>query len=154
MSAPWTRSHAAGTTATTVAYGRNDKLRADYNALLAESTHTFGLNAIYGRYEALQVETDVLRFGSHGGAGHHGHEDGSQTGGNVLYALTAGGVRTVGRWAGWDGGAGGDITWYRVPTVLQPTHGRRPRSFHLFVRVRPPAPMGRMGEMVMTRIGH
>ena len=46
------------------------------------------------------VETDVLRFGSHGGEGHHGHEDGSQTGGNVLYALTAGGVRTVGRWAG------------------------------------------------------
>jgi hypothetical protein len=153
-SASWTRSHALGTTATTVAYGRNDKLRADYNALLLESTHTFGRNAVYGRYEGLQVETDVLRFGTHGGEGHHGHEDGAQSGGKVLHALTLGGVRTIGRWSGWDVAAGADFTLYRVPDILQPTHGEHPRSFHLFVRVRPPAPMGRMGEMIMSRVGH
>jgi hypothetical protein len=154
VSASWVRSHASGTTATTLAYGRNDKLRADYNALLAESTHTFGPNAVYGRYETLQVETDVLRFGTHGGEGHHGHEDGAQAGGNVLHAFTLGGVRTIGRWSGWDVGAGADVTFYRVPDILQPTHGERPRSFHVFIRVRPPASMGRMGEMVMSKVGH
>ncbi|HJR58537.1 MAG TPA: hypothetical protein VJ813_04040 [Vicinamibacterales bacterium] len=153
-SASWTRPHSRGTTATTVAYGRNDKNGSDRNAFLAESTHTFGATAAYGRYEVLQVETDVLRFGSHGGAGHHGHEDGAQAGDEVVQALTIGGVRTIGRWAGWEAGVGGDVTFYRVPALLQPTHGERPTSAQLFLRVRPPAPMGRMVDMVMTKIGH
>lgn len=153
-SASWIRPHPGGTTATTVAYGRNDKLRAAYTAFLAESTHTFGLNALYARYESLQVETDVLRFGTHGGEGHHGHEDGAQTGGHILHALTVGGVRTMTRWSGWDVAAGADLTLYRVPDILQPTHGERPTSFHLYLRMRPPAPMGRMADMIMTRIGH
>jgi hypothetical protein len=151
-SASWLRSGRGGTTAATVAYGRNDKRLADYNALLAEATQTFGLNAIYGRYEALEVETDVLRFGTHGGEGHHGHEDGAQTGGNLLHALTLGGARTFARWSGWDVAGGADATFYDVPAILQPTHGVRPRSFHVFIRVRPPAPMGRMGEMVVGRV--
>lgn len=153
-SASWIRPHARGTTASTVAYGRNDKLRAAFNAFLAESTHTFGGNALYGRYEGLQVESDVLRFGTHGGEGHHGHEDGAQTGGDVVHALTLGMVRTIGRPSGWDVAAGGDLTLHRVPGILQPTHGERPTSFHLYVRVRSPAPMGRMVDMVMTKIGH
>lgn len=153
-SASWIRPHSSGSTATTLAYGRNDKDGAGRNAFLAESTHTFGANALYGRYEALQVETDVLRFGTHGGAGHHGHEDGARAGDDVVQALTIGGVRTIGRWSGWDVGAGADLTLYTVANVLQPTHGERPTSMHLFVRVRPPAPMGRMLDMVMTKIGH
>ena len=153
-SASWTRSHALGTTATTLAAGRNDKAGDDYNALLAESTHTFGANAIYGRLEALQVEEDVLRFGSHGGGGHHAHDEGTAVKPPWLQALTLGAVRTVGRWAGWDLGVGGDVTFYSVPTILQPTHGERPRSVHVYLRVRPPAPMGRMVDMVMTKIGH
>ena len=62
-SAAWMRPHSRGATATTVAYGRNNKIHADNNAFLAESTHTFGRNAVYGRYEAVEVEGDVLRFG-------------------------------------------------------------------------------------------
>ena len=54
-----------GWTAATVAYGRNNKLGGDFNAFLAEATHTFGANSVYGRFESLQVETDVLRFGKH-----------------------------------------------------------------------------------------
>lgn len=154
VSGAWTRRHARGTTATTVAFGRNDKTGDDYNAFLAESTHSFGANAVYGRFELLQVESDVLRFGSHGGGGHHAHDDDHPEGPAVVQALTLGGVRTVSRWSGWDVGIGGDVTLYRVPDVLQPTHGERPTSFHLFLRVRPPAPMGRMVDMVMTRIGH
>ena len=53
-SAAWTRPHSRGATATTVAYGRNDKISDDNNAFLAESTHTFGANALYGRYEAVR----------------------------------------------------------------------------------------------------
>ena len=153
-SGSWIRPHSRGTTATTLAYGRNNKPQAAYNAFIAESTHTFGANAFYGRFEALQVESDVLRFGTHGGDGHHGHEGGAQSGGDYLQALTLGGVRTVSRWSGWDVGVGGDVTIYGVPSVLQPTHGENPASAHLYVRVRPPAPMGRMVDMVMSKIGH
>ena len=54
--------------------------------------------------------------------------------------------------AGWDLAVGGDVTFYRVPDILQPTHGDNPTSFHVFLRLRPPAPMGRMVDMVMTRV--
>lgn len=152
-SAAWTRPHSRGTTATTVAFGRNNKPGDDYNAFLAESTHTFGANAVYGRLEAVQVEGDVLRFGSHGGGGHHA-EDEEPQGLPRVQAVTLGGVRTISRWSGWDVGVGGDFTFYRVPDILQPTHGERPTSVHFYLRVRPPAPMGRMVNMVMTKIGH
>jgi hypothetical protein len=149
-SASWTR----GGTSTSLIYGRNEKTSADYNAVLAESTHRFGLNAVYGRYEATQVETDVLRFGSHdtGKLKVDGHviEDRNRV--DLVQALTLGGLRTLSRRWGWDLGAGGDVTFYAVPELLKPTHGRRPVSFHLFFRVRPPAPMGRMVDATM--IGH
>ena len=151
-SVSWTGSLRRATTATTIAYGRNDKAGTAYNAFLAETNIELGSNIVYGRVENLQVEADLLRFGSHGGDGHdHGDEEDA---GNFVSALTLGGVRRVGRWAGWDLGAGGDVTFYGVPSILRPTHGNNPVSFHFFVRVRPPAPMGRMQDMVMTRGMH
>ena len=144
-------------TATTAAYGRNAKLDGDYNALLLESTHRFGSNAIYGRFEAAQVETGVLRFGSHLFRGNtkafRAHVSDSSGEIAAVNALTVGGARTLARPSGWDVGAGADVTFYKVPTILQPTHGERPVSFHVFLRVRPPAPMGRMVDVVMSRIG-
>jgi hypothetical protein len=154
-SVTWVRSGSRGRTATTAAYGRNDKLDADYNAFLLESTHTFGANAAYLRYEAVQVETGVLRFGSHVFRGETKaiHQHVSDSSGDVaaVQALTLGGVRTFARPSGWDLGAGADVTFYRVPSILQPTHGERPTSFHVFLRLRPPAPMGRMVDMTMTK---
>jgi hypothetical protein len=151
-SGSWLRRHGSGTTATTLAYGRNDKHDAAFNALLAESTHTFGLNTIYGRMEVLQPETELLRFGTHHQGGHsHGEEPGGEP---FLSSLTLGGVRTIGRWSGWDLGAGGDVTFYGVPDILQPTHGDNPVSLHVFLRLRPPAPMGRMIDMIMTKGMH
>ena len=149
-SASWT----GGAHATTVIYGRNDKATGDYNVGLAESTHTFGRTAVYGRYEAVQVETDVLRFGSHntGKLKRHAHVLDDINRADVVQALTLGGVRTFGRWSGWDAGVGGDITGYRVPALLQPTHGRNPVSFHLFLRLRPPTSMGRMVNMTMINM--
>ena len=153
-SAAWTRPHSSGSTSTTLAWGHNNKSGSDNNAFVAESTHLFGANAVYGRYEAVQVEGDVLRFGSHGGGGHHAHEEGESEATPLVQALTLGAVRTVSRRAGWDLGVGGDVTFYGVPQILKPTHGERPTSFHLYLRVRPPAPMGRMVNMVMSKIGH
>jgi len=72
----------------------------------------------------------------------------------MMHALTLGGVRTIGVWSGWDVAAGADVTLYRVPEILEPTHGDSPWSVHIFLRVRPPAPMGRMVDMVITKIGH
>jgi hypothetical protein len=155
-SVTWVRGGSGGRTATTAGFGRNDKLDADYHALLLESTHTFGANAAYGRYEAVQVESGVLRFGSHVFRGETKafHQHVSDSSGEIAFvqALTLGGERTFARPFAWDVGVGADITFYNVPSILQPTHGERPTSFHVFLRVRPPAPMGRMVDVVMSRL--
>jgi hypothetical protein len=157
MSGSWMLKRGEDWTSTTVAYGRNDKHEVSYNAFLAESTHVMGLNAVYARAEVLQVETDVLRFGTHvsPGAG-KGSSNGLDDLGriDVVKALTVGGVRRLPEWRGWDLGAGGDVTFYGVPEILKPFHGERPVSFHLFLRIRSPAPMGRMHDMTMTKGMH
>ena len=56
------------------------------------------------------------------------------------------------RRAGWDLAAGADVTGYAFPQILAPLYGERPLSFHVFVRLRPPAPMGRMMDVTMTRM--
>jgi len=151
-SASWRRTRANGWTSTTVAYGRNDKQDFDYNALLGEATHVSGLNTVYGRFEAVQVETDLLRFGEHAG---HDHGVGTPVipaPPATVKALTLGGERKISDWSGWDVGAGADVTFYGVPDVLRPSYGDHPVSFHVFLRVRPPAPMGRMTDAIMTRM--
>jgi hypothetical protein len=146
-------SYARGATAATIAYGRNDKPGKDFNAWLAEATRTFGANALYGRFEAVQVETDLLRFGVHGFGGRKNADVPEGTGGiDVVSAVTLGASRRIARRAGWDVSAGADATMYAVPGVLEPTHGARPVSFHVFLRIRPPAPMGRMIDVTMTRM--
>jgi hypothetical protein len=152
-SGSWMRRRDGGWTAATVAYGRNNKVGSDFNAFLAEATHTFGPYAAYGRLEATNVESDLLRFGIHtfiGTSKAHVPETGE--GRDTVTAVTLGGLRTLARPWGWDLGAGADVTFYAVPDVLKPTHGDSPVSFHVFFRVRPPAPMGRMIDMVMTKI--
>lgn len=146
-SGSWTTDSAAAS----VIYGRNDKSVESYNVLLAEGRQAFGATSLYGRYEAVQVETDLLRFGSHdtGKLKQNAHvlDDINRT--DLVQALTLGALQQFARWGGWDLGVGGDATVYRVPAALQPTHGRRPVSFHVFLRLRPPASMGRMVNMTM-----
>jgi hypothetical protein len=150
-SASWMRQRTHGWTAATAVYGRNNKLGADFNAFLAEATHTFGPNVAYGRFESLQVESDVLRFGRHtfiaSKAVAHVPETGE--GRDVVSTITLGGVRTLATPRGWDVGAGADVTFYAVPTDLRPIYGSSPVSFHVFVRVRPPG-AGRMMDMTMA----
>jgi hypothetical protein len=164
-SASWLRRRGNAWTAATAVYGRNNKIGGDFNAFLAEATHTFGANNLYGRFESLQVESDVLRFGRHTFVATskleattvatakivaHEHVPESGEGRDVVSTLTLGGGRTLARPWGWDLGAGADVTFYGVPEVLRPYYGNSPVSFHVYFRVRPPAPMGRMMNMTMT----
>ena len=101
----------------------------------------------------MQCETDVLRFGIHqfvGGTKAHVPE--GVGGVTAIGAFTLGGLRTLARPGGWDLGAGADVTAYAFPAILKPLYGERPVSFHVFFRLRPPAPMGRMMDMTMTRM--
>lgn len=153
-SASWMRKRASGWTAATVAYGRNNKLGGDFNAFLGEATHVVGANAFYTRVESLQVESDVLRFGEHTFVGSsklvaHQHVPETGEGRDVVSAFTLGGLRTLARPWAWDFGAGADVTFYIVPDTLRPYYGSSPVSFHVFFRVRPPAPMGRMMDTMM-----
>ena len=106
----------------------------------------------YGRYEAVELETDLLRFASHNTGKlkrrSHVFDDLNRT--DLVQVLTLGAVRVVSRWRGWDVGAGGDVTGYGVPSALEATHGRHPVSFHLFVRIRPPQ-AARLKDVTMIR---
>jgi hypothetical protein len=153
-SGTWTRRDGDVWHSTTIAFGRNDKHNAAYNAFIAESTYVRGRNTAYGRLETLQVETPVLLFGAHPIVDDHGDDPHVKPVIDTVTALTLGGVRKIREWNGWDVGAGADVTFYGVPANLEASHGKRPVSFHAFVRLRPPAPMGRMLDMVMTKGMH
>ena len=135
-------------TAVTAAFGRNDKIGGANVAWLAEITQRLGRTTVYGRGELFQPEIDLLLTGTHG----HIHA-GEELRRDWVSALTAGATRDLTAWRGFDLAAGGDVTIYGVPGVLRPAYGDSPVSFHVFLRVRPPAPMGRMWNHVMSR-GH
>ena len=147
-SGSWLKERQSGFTAVTVAYGRNDKPSGAFNALLAEVTSHRGDLSLYGRLETLQVETALLE------------SDGtdvtdalsSTSPRDVVTAVTAGGVRDFSHWRRFEIGGGADVTTYVVPDDLRPTHGDHPVSFHVFLRIRPPAGhMGRMWNMRMAQ---
>jgi hypothetical protein len=148
MSGSWVRARENGWTAATAVVGHNAKSAGHGNSVfLAEATHRIGRTSLYGRWESAQVETDVLLTGGHGD--HHGGH--SRLEPAWVTALTAGAARDFLNWRGYEVGAGADLTAYRVPGLLQTAYGDAPLSFHVFLRVRPPAPMGRMWNHVMTR---
>jgi hypothetical protein len=150
-SASWTARRARGWTAATVAYGRNNDPGRDFNSWLAEATHVVGRTAVYGRAERVDRETDVLRFGIHGFVGgSKAHVPEGVGGVTAIGGFTAGAVRTLARRAGWDVAAGADVTTYTLPAILTPLYGDRPVSVHVFFRLRPPAPTGRMTDVTMT----
>ncbi len=150
-SASWTARRADGWTAATLAWGRNNDPGEDFTSLLAEATHVAGKTTIYGRAERTDRESDMLRFGIHefvGGSKAHVPEG---IGGiTAIGAFTVGAARTIARPSGWDLAVGADVTTYAFASILKPLYGDRPVSTHVFFRLRPPAPMGRMVDMTMT----
>ena len=144
-SASWTRPSGANVSAVTLAYGRNDTDHGARNAVLIEAARRRNLNTVYGRFEALQVETALL------GRGQMSEELAADIRDRV-YALTIGGVRDVIDAAGLKGGFGADVTFYRTPDSLTSAYGGHPVSFHLFFRLQPKS--GMMGAMWNMRMGH
>jgi hypothetical protein len=146
-SVAWQRTGAHGYTAVTAMAGHNQKsLDGGFTALLAEATQRYNSWSVYGRAETLQVETLVLQTGG----AFHSHT--MPTPKDGLAAGTAGVVRDLPSWRGFEIGFGGDVTFYGVPEALRPYYGSSPVSAHVFLRVRPPAGhMGRMWNMRMAR---
>ncbi len=140
-SAAWQSPTANGLTAVTVGYGVNAAHGSRRHSVFIEGNRRVGANALFGRAELVQVETDLLL-----GAAEVEHDQRKDSVG----AFTVGGVRDVLRWRGFEGGVGGQVTFYAVPEVLTPTHGRHPVSFQVFFRLRPPA--GHMGRMINMRM--
>jgi hypothetical protein len=149
----WNQPRHGGSTALTLAWGRNWKLGGTYDAMLAELTRQYGWRgSIYWRAEAVQVEDDVLRTGVHtfhgGRKKAHVVLPGAR---DFVGAFTLGATKTFWQPRGWDAAIGGQVTSYGVPGMLAPFYGEQPPwSVQLFVRVRPPA-MHRMVDVTMTK---
>jgi hypothetical protein len=128
--------------------------------VFVEGARHTATTTVYGRFEAVQSETAVLlsSTATEGvtipetcpsvvhclGLDDRRHD--------TVLALTAGAVRDVLSWRGLEGGVGADVTFYGVPSALEPAYSSHPISFHVFFRLRPPAgPMGRMWNMRMSQ---
>jgi hypothetical protein len=144
-SASWTRTNGAAISAVTAAYGHNDTDHGGRNAFLVEGSRHADMNTVYGRFEALQVETALLQTDLV-------VEGPAATIKDPVFAFTVGGVRDILAWRGFTGGLGADVSFYGVPSALKPEYSSHPISFHAFFRVRPPAgAMGRMWNMRMSQ---
>jgi hypothetical protein len=141
-SGSWLKRDGEDFTAVTAAYGVNAAEDIDRASWLVEATRRRGVHVLYARAEAVGVETSTLLDDpaiSHAVT-------------NTVAALTLGGVRDLPSWHDMQAGIGAAVTFYGVPAPLEVTHGRRPVSFQVFIRLRPAAgAMGRMWNMHMIK---
>ena len=113
--------------------------------MFVEGSRHLDMNTFYGRFEVVQVETALLQTDTL-------FEGPAADVKDPVFAFTAGGVRDIVAWHGFEGGLGADVTFYRVPDALQPMYSAHPVSLHVFFRLRPPAgSMGRMWNMRMSQ---
>jgi hypothetical protein len=138
----WLRQRGSDYTAFTLAVGRTARTYSLVGAVLAEGTERVGRTSIYGRFERVSQETEILLFPE---VVHHPHP-GELV--DPVRAYTAGAVRDLVTVGGLLLGVGGDVTLYEPPPLLQITHGPHPVSYHLFIRVARP-PEQRMWNMTM-----
>lgn len=145
VSASWTRQRATGFTAMTAAFGRNERQYSLVRSFMAEATHKRGRSSIYGRFEATEVETEILLFPQIVHVPHPGELV------DLVHAYTVGAVRDIATIRQAAIGIGGGVTFYGVPALLENTHDVHPVSFQVFVRVSPSNLMGRMWDMTMAQ---
>ena len=106
--------------------------------------------SLYTRVEHLQVATESLSFPF---LIHTPHSFETI---DWLSSATIGGVLNVNTRGPFEIGIGADATFYDVPANLRSSpqttmYGASPKSFHVFIRVRPRAPsMGHMWNMIMS----
>lgn len=144
VSGSWLSESPTRFAAVTIALGHNSKVSGGYTAFLADATVGRDLNSFYGRFEALQVETELLATGVADSGGH------ANAPRDTVIAFTAGAVRDLWSWNGLKLGVGADVTFYGAPDALAGSYGSHPVSFHVFGRVRMPARFGRMWDHFMT----
>jgi hypothetical protein len=142
-SVSWFRERPSGFTAVTAAVGWNVRHYSTVHALLAEVTHQSSATSVYARIEDLTVETEILLFPEIVHRPHPGELV------DPIREITSGVVRDLANVHGFQMGVGGDVSFYGVPDLLKFTHGDHPVSYHIFLRVRPPARGGRMWNMTM-----
>jgi len=130
-------------TAVTAAVGQTVRNFSTVHALLVEATQQIDRTFVYGRYENLRVETEILLFPQIVHRPHPGELV------DPVRALTVGAVRDLADIRGFKVGLGGDLVFYDVPELLQFTHGTRIRSGHVFLRMRPPSRGPRMWDRTM-----
>ena len=147
VSASWFRERVSGYSALTAAAGWNARQFSTVYALLAEGTHHVGRTSVFGRYEYLTAETEILLFPELVHRPHPGELV------DPIQAFTAGSVREVARVRGLSFGAGGDVTFYQLPPLLQITHEAHPVSFNVFLRIARADPSKRMWNTTMAS-GH
>lgn len=145
FSASWLHPREDGLKAMTFGYGVNAAHGERRSGVFGEFTLERGANSVSTRVDVQQVETTTLLTGA---IPEEGHEEPQAT----VAAITLGGARRLATWRGFEGALGAHLTFYGVPAVLQATHGERPISFQVFLRVRLPAGgMGRMWNMRMSQ---
>jgi hypothetical protein len=145
-SGSWIVRNGGDFTAVSAGYGINVASGTHRFALFGEATRHTGDTSIFGRVEAVQVETGLLLNDT---------IDELQAGGgarNTVGAFTAGVLQDVVHWRGVECGVGAAVTAYAVPGPLKSSYGSIPVSFQLYLRIRPPAgKMGRMWNMRMSQ---
>ncbi|HWF83554.1 MAG TPA: hypothetical protein VG222_01835 [Vicinamibacterales bacterium] len=145
-SASWFRQRGSNYSAITAAVGWNARQYSTVHAVLVEGTQHFGRTSIYGRFEDLTVETEILLFPEQVHRPHPGELV------DPVQAFTAGTVRDVAAAKGLSFGVGGDVTFYQLPPLLQITHEPHPVSFHVFLRIARSSLNDRMWNTTMA--GH
>jgi hypothetical protein len=145
-SASWFRQRGSDYSAVTAAVGWNARQYSTLHAVLVEGTQHFGRTSIYGRFEDLTAETEILLFPELVHRPHPGELV------NPIRAFTAGTVRDIATAKGLSFGVGGDATFYQVPPLLQITHEPHPVSFHVFLRIARASLNDRMWNTTMA--GH
>ena len=129
----------------TIGYGLNTAHGEKRQGMFGEITRERSVYSVFGRAEVQQVETGLLLG-----------RDAGQSAGAVLpsstvAAFTVGATRQLAVLKGFDASAGVQVTFHDTPDRLVTTHGAHPASFLVFLRVRLPAPMGRMWNHRMSQ---
>jgi len=145
-SVSWFRERESNYSAMTAAVGWTDRQFSTVHAVLVEGTHHVGATSIYGRFEHVRVETEILLFPEIVHRPHPGELV------DPIDAFTAGTVRDIARGKALSLGLGGDVTFYRLPPLLQVTHEAHPVSFHVFLRIARASLTDRMWNATMA--GH
>jgi hypothetical protein len=125
-----------GNWASALIWGRNHTSAPgeihNLNGYTAESTLNFlGKNYFYTRLELVD-KNDLLRDADRVRLGITDHHASFRIG-----AYTFGGLRELWTSEKFSLGIGGDLTFYSIPAVLDPIYGSSPKSFKLFLRLRP-----------------